>query len=394
MIWIISLGIVWNVGLLFQALVSLHYHNQSKSTPQTNLNPDIFILIAVRDEELNLLNQCMEYFLSSKNISKLIICLSEVDNKHESYIQLIRRKKDDDNRLDYTCFRGKQGYKGDQLNVAIDQVLETNKETMFAIYDIDSRPDLNIFNFIKQSTISVGQQFTIYDLNNKNLSLFSLSGSLHQTFWSIGFEMFNRIFSNARLTYTIGHGLFVSSVIFKKYGLFEANCITEDIMFGYKLAIFQQPIETLPYFEHSQFAENLDSFIKQSSRWYSGELEISYRFFPWHAQSVKKNRNKTYFFFRVIEILWWPTERLIYIFCLLMATSNLININFAILYTLLLLIQGLISLHVTITGRWLKRYILASILVPIWHIVSVIGPILSIIKKVLRVTTTWSVSKK
>ena len=116
-----------------------------------------------------------------------------------------------DNRLSYVTYKGALGYKAEQVNVALDKVLCSNEKVLIGIYDIDSRPDVKVFEFVKRNQIDIGQQPTVYNANLQDLNFLTLAGALHQTSWAVGFEMFNFLFPKNRLVYTVGHGLFISS---------------------------------------------------------------------------------------------------------------------------------------------------------------------------------------
>jgi cellulose synthase/poly-beta-1,6-N-acetylglucosamine synthase-like glycosyltransferase len=395
MYFISFIGLIWNLGLLLQSFLALSLFRKLKSETGNNCENIIHILIPIRNEDPSHLSECIEYFLSQRYLDKLTICLTEIDGDHKNYLPLMGLKMQNDNRLSYVTYNGAQGYKAEQVNVALDKVLHSKEPVLIGIYDIDSRPDARVFEFVKRNQIDIGQQPTIYNANLENLNFLALAGALHQTSWAVGFEMFNFLFPKNRLVYTVGHGLFISSDALRDSGLFDEKCITEDLMFGYKSSIAKRNFRVIPYYEHAKFVKSVGSFIPQSARWYTGELELIDRFPNWYKNFNGQLSDRKHYYLRLIELIWWPLERLLYIFTIIGAFIGLINVEFALLYTLVLLISGYMSVIVMIRNGDLNvRLLLAPILIPVWHSVSVLGPVVAIIKRMAGVPIGWTVTKK
>ncbi len=395
MVYIVLLGILWNAGLLFQSLYSLRLFKKQKSQSLGTQGAEVYALIAVRKEEIEHLRECVEYFLAQQQISKLIICLTEIEDDHEKYLSLIQELQAQDDRLTYTTFKGEEGHKAEQINIALKDIQRCEKEVIVGIYDIDSRPDKNVFDYVKNNEIQIGQQLTLYDANLSDLNPLSLAGALHQTSWAIGFEMFNFFFPKKRLVYAIGHGLFLSTETLKVCGLFEEKCMTEDLMYGYKASVAKRKFHVVPYFEHAKFVKTAREFISQSARWYAGELELIHRFKHWHKIFNGKFSDKSHFFFRVIELLWWPLERLLYISTILGAITGLLSVKLALAYTVVLILSGYVSAIVVLKSNdrnW--KVLFAPLLVPVWHMVSVAGPLFALIKKIIGSSVAWTVTQK
>ncbi len=386
---------MWNFGLLLQSFIALSLFQKLGSRVDEDYDNIIHILIPVRNEDLPHLCECLEYFLSQKYLDKLTVCLTEIDGDHEKYLSLLESKMEEDERLSYVTYNGIQGYKAEQVNVALDKVLRSNEKVLIGIYDIDSRPDVKVFEFVKRNQIDIGQQPTVYDANLADLNLLTLAGALHQTSWAVGFEMFNFLFPKDRLVYTVGHGLFISSDALRDVGLFDEKCITEDLMYGYKSSVAKRNFRVIPYYEHAKFVKSVGSFIPQSARWYTGELEIIDRFPNWYKDFNGQLSDKKHYYLRLIELVWWPLERLLYIFTIIGAFIGLINVEFALLYTLVLVISGYVSVIVMIRSSDSNiRLLLAPLLIPVWHSVSVIGPVVAIIKRMAGMPLGWTVTKK
>ncbi len=393
--YIVLLGIVWNTGLFFQSLYSLQLLKKQMVKKNKVLNKKVYILIAIRNEEVEHVYECIEYFLAQKNISKLIIGLTEINSDHKKYIPLIQKFQKQDDRLTYTTFKGEMGYKAEQVNVALKNIQESGENILVGIYDLDSRPDQGVFDYVLNNEIQVGQQFTLYDANINNLNPLSLAGALHQTSWSLGFEMFNFFFPKRRLVYTVGHGLFISTETLKRCGLFDENCMAEDLMYGYKASVAKQNVHVIPYFEHAKFVKTVREFILQSARWYAGELELMWRFKGWYKKFNGGFGDKMHFYFRLLELLWWPLERLLYVFTVLGAITGFLSMEIALLYTSILIFSGYVSAFTIIKSQeWNLRLVFAPLLVPLWHIVSVAGPLYTLITKTIGSSVAWTITKK
>lgn len=395
MAYIPLFGIIWNIGLFFQSLFSLYFLKKQRVKDTESQDIKVHALIAIRNEEENHVRECIEYFLTQKNISKLVICLTKIDNDHSKYIPLIQGIQSQDSRLMYTTYSGVAGYKAEQVNVALRDIRDSDENILVGVYDVDSRPDQSVFNYVLSNEIQVGQQFILYDVNINDLNPLSLAGALHQTSWAVGFEMFNFFFPKRRLVYTVGHGLFISIDTLRTCGLFGERCMTEDLMYGYKASVAKQKFHVIPYFEHAKFVKTAREFIAQSSRWYAGELELISRFKGWYKKFNGRFSDKLHFYFRVVELLWWPLERLLYIFTILGAGGGFISIEIALLYTGVLILSGYVSVFIIMKSRgWSLRLVFAPLLVPLWHMVSVAGPLYALIKKIIGSGVAWTVTKK
>ena len=394
MVYIPLLGIIWNAGLFMQSLYSLCLFKKRRLQNTRPQDIQIHAVIAIRNEEFDHVRECIEYFLT-QNISKLIICLTEIDNDHNKYIPLIHEFRNQDDRLAHTTFSGNKGYKAEQVNVALRSIQNSKENVVVGIYDVDSRPDQGVFDYVRNNQIQVGQQFTLYDANLNELNPLSLAGALHQTSWALGFEMFNFFFPDRRLVYTVGHGLFISTNTLKTCGFFDEKCMTEDLMYGYKASVAKQKFHVIPYFEHAKFVKTAREFISQSSRWYAGELELVSRFKGWYDNFNGGFTDKLKLFWRIVELLWWPLERIVYIFTIIGTFAGFLSLEIAVLYTSILILSGYVSAFTIIkSGGWHSRLVLVPFLVPLWHAVSVIGPLYALIKKSIGSSVAWTVTKK
>lgn len=235
----------------------------------------------------------------------------------------------------------------------------------------------------------------MYDTNLDDLSLLSLAGALHQTAWAIGFEMFNLLFSKGRLVYTVGHGLFLSSDALRYCGVFDEKAITEDAMYGYKASVAKRDFRIIPYCEHAKFAKSLRSFVPQCARWYTGELELLDRFWGWFDRFDGKLSDRRHYYLRLVELIWWPLERIFYIATIAGAMIGLIKFEILVMYAMTIVLSGWVSVIFMIkNGSWDTRLLIAPVFLPIWHGVSVLGPLLAITKRISGSGIRWTITKK
>jgi hypothetical protein len=171
--------------------------------------------------------------------------------------------------------------------------------------------------------------------------------------------------------------------------------MTEDLMYGYKASVAKMNFQIIPYYEHAKFVKKLSDFIPQSARWFKGELELIDRFSKWFDKFEGRSSDKKKYFLRLLELMWWPIERVVYIATFIGAFLGLISVKFALLYTLVLVMSGFLSTVVVLkNGGRNRRLLIAPLIIPIWHCVSVMGPIISIIKRISGTQVGWIITKK
>lgn len=126
MAYVILLGVIWNFGLLLQSLIALSLLRKQKKHKTGTGDSKVYILIAIRNEDILHVRECIEYFLSQSKITQLIICLTELNQDHKKYLSLINELQQKDSRLSYSIFTGVQGYKAEQVNVALARIIESD----------------------------------------------------------------------------------------------------------------------------------------------------------------------------------------------------------------------------------------------------------------------------
>ena len=101
------------------------------------------------------------------------------------------------------------GYKATQLNYAI-KTLNLNDNSYYAIFDIDSRPDINVFKYVKENSIEeILQMPSIF--TNSVPNYYSYGSAIYQTRRVFSFEIASML---TDFSYLVGHGLFIK-VIFQ-----------------------------------------------------------------------------------------------------------------------------------------------------------------------------------
>lgn len=199
----------------------------------------------------------------------------------------------------------KIGFKASQLNYALSQI---ELKGYIGIFDIDSRPDLRVFEYLSYLSGDIYQMPTKFLTGS---SIFSKGSAIYQTRRVLSFEVPSLL--DEKFTYLVGHGLFVKGEIFYK-NIFNEKSITEDLIFGYQLYLSGYRAKPLPFFETSHVPETLSSTLKQSSRWFIGDFEfVKYINF--------KSRDLFNIFRRYLHILDWLWGSVGVIFIFLFSSS-------------------------------------------------------------------------
>ncbi len=158
------------------------------------------------------------------------------------------------------------GYKATQLNYAI-KTLNLNDNSYYAIFDIDSRPDINVFKYVKENSIEeILQMPSIF--TNSVPNYYSYGSAIYQTRRVFSFEIASML---TDFSYLVGHGLFIKSDISNKYNFCEKT-ITEDLIFGYELSLHKIRPKVLPFLDSSPVPNTISESIKQGSKWFLGDF--------------------------------------------------------------------------------------------------------------------------
>ena len=118
--------------------------------------------------------------------------------------------------------------------------------------------------------------FSIYSSNYEKLNLFDKANAIFQARWTMSYELPNSVVNYSKkgishFSYTIGHGLFVRKDYVEE-NLFPSDVLTEDILFGYIALNNGICVKSIPFFDYCFSLSTLPVNIKQSARWYIGDL--------------------------------------------------------------------------------------------------------------------------
>lgn len=202
-----------------------------------------------------------------------------------------------------------------QINFAVKKInffFKTEEDTIFAIYNADSRPDNKTFEYVdsfapKDNNRFVFQQHGNYLKNYRQFSGINIndsiltSAALWQTKWSLGIEMFNTLLQDPiknypkwltkfvyPANYCVGHGLFITKEIYDKIGGLSETTYNEDAEFGLELSYFEIPILPIPFFDSSDSPNSTKSLYLQKSGWFFNPLQA----FNYYKLIVGKYRHK------------------------------------------------------------------------------------------------------
>lgn len=310
--FITLLNIIYTLDFYKRGLISI------SSTSPTK--PQIIIVIPLLREQTTI-SDTLSYF-TSLSYPKLDIVIITTEKElvegttTRTTIDVINSLKSSYD-FKWLHFPKSNGTKADQLNYVIDQfdVLFPDynaQNSVFAFYDVDSRPSPKTFDSVAQLINSypernVFQQSSIFFNNFNRLDfnstsrlskLFLQTQALRATRFAFGYEVpriknqlmyYNKIFSwrslLGGLTYAhcVGHGLFIR-VSFSQKVRFPENSIMEDMFYGFILNYLNEPITPIPVLTNSDVPEDVKILFYQLSRWYLGPS----RFFEYFNYTKKK----------------------------------------------------------------------------------------------------------
>jgi hypothetical protein len=309
-----------------------------------NKNLKLNILIPVFNEE-EIITQTVEYFSYildeiNKSFEAELFFVStnrEAEfskNKTVKVIQNSLKNLNINSKIDILHFDlDKNSNKAIQLNFAIKNInknynLNKYKNNYFAIFDADSRPELGAFlYFNNQVNINLNyiyQMPTLFIQNIKNISFNNQANAIFQTRRVLAFEISSWL-NKKSLNYLVGHGLFINSKVFTEKNLyFDEKTITEDLIFGYETNLQKIYPEIIPYFDFSTVPKSIFINIKQTARWFSGDL------FFFKSLKFHKKFNKLVLF-RYFHIFEWLFGSILLNFIFLFLIINL-NLCFLLLF--------------------------------------------------------------
>ncbi len=186
-----------------------------------------------------------------------------------------------------------EGVMAHQVNYAINRLCEQfGEDSIFALYNADSAPDARTFMWLRgqpefHDPMFIYQQYGQYSKNlgqllettwRSRLACYCLiAASAWQLRWALGFEYFNAIRqrslsgkANTSMNYCIGHGLFFTGGVFRKFYGFSEVFPNEDAIFGLQATYHNIPIRPIPYFESCESPIKVRSLYIQKSTWHNG----------------------------------------------------------------------------------------------------------------------------
>ncbi len=342
----------WQLIKLSSSLnwISQKRHFTSKDTPMNRVH----ILIPVY-KEAEVIKASVEYFDKLTQFPNVLIyyVTTEKEGGNSDTVAALKQMSEQ-YKFSQLHYPETEGFKAHQLNWAIEQILASHdgansQATYFGIYDVDSRPEIEVIKTILYGNDPIYQQPSIYLENYIRIAPIQQIGALFQTKWELCgnipiFREYQRGFQQERpvtsLPHCTGHGLFIRADILKKAGLLDTRTLAEDLEFGYRAAFREIPITLLHEIDYTQYAPTFPAAVRQTSRWFHGEMDL-YRYFSKEKDhsGEKKLRNR-FLTWLVLKrygttLKWAFGAPLIGFILLVLVIRNPINIAFVFLSALL-----------------------------------------------------------
>lgn len=278
----------------------------------------LFVIIPVLNEA-RILEETVDYFvdlLTGIDNATLVIVTTEkeftIEERFGDTIAVAARLKQRNPTMQVMHYPEKNGKMAHQLNFSIktlDDTKQIKDDDLIAIYNADSRPDRNTFRWVvsryKPGEREVFQQFGDYTGNLSEVRCDSnffrrsviLSAIAWQTRWSLGFELPHSLdqfgflsrlgLTLGPLNYCIGHGLFLSYVVYKKVDGFNEKMHNEDAILGLQLSIRGITIEPIPFLDKVRVPDSIKALFLQQASWFFGPLQ-SFEYFRILSRSGRR----------------------------------------------------------------------------------------------------------
>src|SRR6266849_5201736 len=331
---------------LKKLLSSFNWMRQKQpfTSPDRPMN-SIHILIPIY-REAAVIKACVEYFDKLTRYPNVLIyyVTTEKEGGNSDTVATLKQMAERYKFL-HLHYPETDGFKAHQLNWAIEQILAScdsadYQTTFFGIYDVDSRPEVEVIKTILYGKDPVYQQPSIYLENYTRITSLQKAGALLQTKWEFCGNIpvlrdYQRCFQQNQpitsLPHCTGHGLFIRADVLKEAGLLDTVTLAEDLEFGYRSAFRGIPVTLLQEADYTQYAPTFPATIRQTSRWFSGEMNL-YRYY----MNEKKHSNEMKLKGRLFEWLvlkryyttlkWAFGAPLIYLAFLVLIIRHPINI--------------------------------------------------------------------
>jgi hypothetical protein len=291
---------------LIQLLSSLNWmHQRQPFTSKNTLMNSIHILIPVY-KEAAVIKACVEYFDKlAQYPNVLVYYVTTAKEGADSNTVAALKQMSERYKFFHLHYPETDGFKAHQLNWAIKHILAScnsaeYQNMYFGIYDVDSRPEVEVFKTILYGKDPVYQQPSIYLENYKRIDTLQKAGALLQTKWELCGNIpvlreYQRSFQQNQpiksLPQCTGHGLFIRADTFELAGPFDTDTLSEDLEFGYRSAFRRIPITLLKEVDYTQYAPSFPATIRQTSRWFSTEMDL-HRYYRNEKQENNKRELK------------------------------------------------------------------------------------------------------
>ncbi len=342
----------WQLIKLSSSLnwISQKRHFTSKDTPMNRVH----ILIPVY-KEAEVIKASVEYFDKLTQFPNVLIyyVTTEKEGGNSDTVAALKQMSEQ-YKFSQLHYPETEGFKAHQLNWAIEQILASHdgansQATYFGIYDVDSRPEIEVIKTILYGNDPIYQQPSIYLENYTRIAPIQQIGALFQTKWELCgnipiFRKYQRSFQQERavtsLPHCTGHGLFIRADILKNAGFLDTRTLAEDLEFGYRAAFREIPITLLHEIDYTQYAPTFPAAIRQTSRWFHGEMDL-YRYYASEKMRSNEKKLRGWLFKRLVlkryltTLKWAFGAPLISFILLVLVIRNPINIALVFLSALL-----------------------------------------------------------
>lgn len=262
------------------------------------------------------------------------------------------------------------GNRSSQINYAIQQLrYQMSKEDIIGIYDADSRPEIQTFDYIASnlsSNINCFQQPLHYldavnKFVNENKSPIINAYALYQTTWSVikeipNFLLYMKHVSRYKNTssyhqfknsvYMFGHGEFLTVKLLDEIDGIPKNVSADGLQLGYRLSLINEPIKILPFFCSDDVPSKASTLITQHRRWYAGNIEYGFAH-KWASNYLDKKIPKFSYIENIFLNINWALRPIIFISTLIISLYYIETPLFQMITLVSLVLSLLIYCYVT-----------------------------------------------
>lgn len=328
-------SLIWVLKILYSS-IKIRCDKCTENNEAALSSDKLFVLLPVLHETSrleNTLRNFSELAESSRLTIEIVVITTEKEylktNSDElNTIQFVKKLKND-YPIRHLHYGNSNGNMSHQVNHAVKTIIgETDSNVMFALYNADSIPQINSFDWITSHSkyhddLIIFQQYGLYDANIEKFKSSNTwfsncclqAASLWQIRWAIGFEYFNasmqralRSKKNISMNYCIGHGLFFNRSVFYKLGGFSEIFPNEDAIFGLQASYFDIPIVPVPYFETCESPDSVKALYIQKSTWHNGPRHA----FRYYNQLKNHCDNKSKLFLFCMQLFEHATRWILF----------------------------------------------------------------------------------